>query len=71
MDSDGTTDLLLYRYAHEVGFKYGKSLKMKHTMNYPKKTGINLYQFQHCAYLTYSVKTWFLKNLSVVQEKML
>ena len=36
-----------------------------HTMNYPKKTGLNLYQSRHCAYITYSMKTWFLKNLSV------
>ena len=24
----------------------------------PKKTGFNLYQLRHCAYITYSVKTW-------------
>ena len=30
-------------------------------MNYPQKTGFNLYQSRHCAYITYSVKTWFLK----------
>ena len=35
------------------------------TMNYPKKQVFNLYQLRHCAYITYSVKTWFLKNLSV------
>ena len=34
-------------------------------MNYPKKTRFNLYQSRHCAYITYSVKTWFLKILSV------
>ena len=34
-------------------------------MNYPKKTGFNLYESRNCAYITYSVKTWFLKNLSV------
>ena len=34
-------------------------------MNYPKKPGFNLYQSQHFAYMIYSVKTWFLKNLSV------
>ena len=34
-------------------------------MNYPKKTGFNLYESRHCAYITYSVKTWVLKNLSV------
>ena len=34
-------------------------------MNYPKKPGFNLYQLRHCAYITFSVKTWFLKNLSV------
>ena len=32
------------------------------TMNYPKKTGF--IQLRHCA-ATYSVKTWFLKNLSL------
>ena len=36
-------------------------------MNYPKKTGFNLYQSRHCAYITYSVKTWFLKILSVAE----
>ena len=35
------------------------------TMNYPKKPGFNLYQSTHCAYITYSVKTWSLKILSV------
>ena len=34
-------------------------------MNYPKKTGFNLYQSRHCTYITYSVKTWFLKIFSV------
>ena len=29
------------------------------TMNYPKKPGFNLYQSRHCAYKTYSLKTWF------------
>ena len=27
------------------------------TMNYPKKTGFNLYQSGHCAYITYSMYT--------------
>ena len=31
-------------------------------MHYPKKTGFNLYQLRHCAYITYSFKTWFLKR---------
>ena len=39
------------------------------TMNYPKKTSFNLYQSRHWAYLTYSVKTWFLKILSVFLKK--
>ena len=30
-----------------------------------KKTGFNLYQSRHCAYITFSVKTRFLKILSV------
>ena len=30
-----------------------------------KKTGFNLYESRHCAHITYSVKTCFLKNLSV------
>jgi len=38
------------------------------TMNYTKKPGFNLYQLRHCAYITYSVKTWFLKNLSVFKK---
>ena len=29
-----------------------------------KKTGFNMYQSRHCAYITYSVKTWFVKILS-------
>ena len=37
-------------------------------MNYPKIPGFNLYQSRHCAYITYSVKTWVLKNLSVEEE---
>ena len=37
-------------------------------MNYLKKTGFNLYQSRHCAYITYSVKTWFLKILSVSES---
>ena len=37
------------------------------TMNYPQKTGFNLYLSRHCAYITYNVKTWFLKNLSVCE----
>ena len=40
-------------------------LTLIHTMNYPKKTGFNLYQSLHCAYITYSVKTWFFKTLSI------
>ena len=32
------------------------------TMNYPKKTGFNLYQSRH------NLKTWFLKNLSVSDQ---
>ena len=48
--------------------KYGipKILNWWPTMNYPKKPGFNMYQSRHCAYITYSVKTWFLKNLSVL-----
>ena len=38
------------------------------TMNYPKKTGFNLYQLRHCTYITYGVKAWFLKNLSVASN---
>ena len=33
-----------------------------------KKTGFNLYQSRHYAYKTYSVKTWFLKILSLPVE---
>ena len=39
-----------------------------HTMNYPKKPGFNLHQLRHCAYITYSVKTWFLKFFSVYKR---
>ena len=46
-----------------MGTFFMKSLV--YTVNYPKKPGFNLYQLRHCAYITYSVKTWFLKNLSV------
>ena len=28
-----------------------------------KKTGFNLYQSWHCTFITYSVKTWFLKTV--------
>ena len=38
-------------------------------MNYHKKPGFNLYQSRHCAYMTYSVKTWFSKVLSVYEKK--
>ena len=34
----------------------------------PKKTGFNLYGSWCCAYITYSVKTWFFKNLSAVDR---
>ena len=40
-------------------------LFVSNTMNYPKKPGFKLYQSRHCAYIIYSVKTWFLKNLYV------
>ena len=47
----------------------------KDTMNYPKKPGFNLYQSRHRvvtnrAYITYSVKAWFLKNLSEYNDKL-
>ena len=37
------------------------------TMHYPKKPGFNQYQSRHCAYIIFSVKTWFKKNIFVVQ----
>ena len=37
----------------------------------PKKTGFNLYQWQHCACITYSVKTWFLKISLYIKENEL
>ena len=40
-------------------------------MNYPKKPGFNLYQLRHCAFITYIVKTWFLKNLSAALAQTL
>ena len=36
-------------------------------MNYPKKPGFNLYQSRHCAYITYSVKSWYFKKISVIK----
>ena len=45
---------------------------LTHTFNYnelSQKTSFNLYQSRHWAYLTYSVKTWFLKILSVFLKK--
>ena len=36
------------------------------TMKFPKKPGFKLHQSRHCAYITYSVKTWVLKSLPVV-----
>ena len=39
-------------------------------MNYPKKPGFNLYQWQQCAYITCSVKTWFLKILSLAVAEL-
>ena len=38
-------------------------------MSYPKKPGFKLYQSRHYAYITYSVKTWFFTNLSVLAQK--
>ena len=32
-----------------------------------QKPGLNLYQSRHCSYITYSVKTWVLKILSVCE----
>ena len=32
-----------------------------------QKTGFNLYQLRHCAYITYSVKNCFFLNLSVYE----
>ena len=37
-------------------------------MNYPKKTRFNLYKSRHCAFITYSVKTWFLKISLYVRQ---
>ena len=45
---------------------YQKKTFFRTTMNYPKKPSFNLYQSRHCAYITYSVKTWFLKILSLL-----
>ena len=35
-----------------------------------QKQGLNLYESRHCVYITYSVKTWVLKNLSVVYARI-
>ena len=54
----------LMHYADKL---YSQSVRPAHpaTMNYIKKTGFNLYQSRHRAYITYSVKSCFLKILSV------
>ena len=41
------------------------------TMNYPKKPGSICTDRGHCVYITYSMKTWFLKILSVYKQKPL
>ena len=42
-----------------------------HTMNYPKKTGFNLYQSRNCAYIKCSVKAWFFKNSLCIKKMFL
>ena len=54
-DSRASRDLYFTSTSKKV------KIKISHTMNYPKKPGFNLYQSRHCAYITYSEKTWFLK----------
>ena len=44
---------------------------LSHTENYSKKPGFCSNKSRHCAYIIYSVKTWFSKNLSVDITKML
>ena len=39
-------------------------------MTYPKKTGFNLYQSRHCAYITYSVKPGFEKLSLYIWKSM-
>ena len=56
---------ILLPYKNKIHFILDSLSKYGHTMNCPKKTGFNLYRSRHCAYITSSVKTWFLKNLSV------
>ena len=39
------------------------------TMNYLKKTGLNLYQSRHCSYITYCVKNSLCTNREWVNQK--
>ena len=55
----------LFRHLFLKGVVRTVEVKSISTMNYPKKTGFNLFQSRHCAYITYSVITWFFKILSV------
>ena len=65
---DKTTIVLQSRTVLHVCYKIFSN---RDTMNNPKKPGFNLYQSRHCAYITSSVKNWFLKNLSVFQLVLL
>ena len=61
-------DLFIY-FLFQVFSLFINELLVKYlflnTKNYPKNPGFNLYQLRHCAYILYSVITWFLTNISV------
>ena len=57
--------IVLFSISDRSAFLGRRSGCLPSTTNYPKKIGFNLYQSRHCAYITYSLKTWFLKNVSV------
>ena len=50
---------------HVTGCRYSflDHLHLSRTYNeLSQKTGFNLLESRHCAYITYSVETWFLKK---------
>ena len=56
--------LLFYLLFLFISYKH-KPRTATCTMNYPKKPGFNLHESRHCGYIKYSVKTFFLKSLSI------
>ena len=61
-------DTLIYRLYHtNLAF----TVLVSRYNELSQKTDFNLYQSRHSAYITYSVKTWFLKLFSVVKNENL